>query len=165
MSGQRGHGFVTFIIIAALAVIALTSIWLPARIATHFGVDGLPNGFMTRGRYLAFMAAVAVGVPTLLSAIIGAAIHRSPGSLNIPHRDYWLAPPRREATVEYLVRHTAWLAAGIALFALALHFLLICSNALSPPRLEPLDLWGTLAGALTGVALWVIILRARFRLP
>jgi len=153
------------IVVASIAIIALSSVWLPVRIASHFGAAGVPNGFMTRGTYLAFMAVVVIGIPALLSAIIGAAIRRSPGSINIPHRDYWLAPARREATAEYLVRHTARLAAGVALFAVALHFVLIHANALSPPRLAAPLLWLPLAGALLGVALWIISLRRRFRLP
>ena len=165
MSEQRGHISSTLIIVASLAIMALTSVWLPERIASHFGAAGLPNGFMTRGTYLAFMAGVVVGIPTLLSVIIGAAIHRSPDSINIPHRDYWLAPARREATAEYLVRHTARLAAGVALFALALHFVLIHANALSPPRLEAPLVWWPLGAALAGVGLWIVSLRRRFRLP
>ena len=165
MSDHRSHFLARFIAIASLATIALTSVWLPQRVATHFGAAGLPNGFMTRGTYLAFMAGVVAGMPTLLSAIIGAAIRRSPACINIPHRDYWLAPARREATVDYLLRHTARLAAGVALFALALHFVLIHANALSPPRLEASYMWGLLAGALGGVAFWIIDLRRRFQLP
>ena len=165
MADGRGHASATLIIIATLAIIALTTPWLPPRIATHFGVDGQANGFMTRGTYLAFMAVVVIGLPTLLSAGIGAAIHRAPGSLNIPNRDYWLAPPRREATVSYLVNHTAWLAAGIALFGGVTHFVLVHANTLSPPRLEPAYIFGALGGALAAVALWVISLRRRFRLP
>lgn len=165
MSEDRSRGVTTLILIASLALIALTSVWLPERIATHFGAGGLPNGFMTGGTYLAFMAGVAVGIPTLLSAIIGAAIHRSPGSINIPHRDHWLAPAEREATAEFLVRHTARLAAGVALSALALHGVLIHANSLTPPRLEGAYIGWPLAGAFAGIACWIISLQRRFRVP
>ena len=165
MSERSGHVSAPLITVASLAIIALTSAWLPERIATHFGAIGVPNGFMTRGTYLAFIAGIAVGIPTLLGAVIGAAIRRSPGAVNIPNRDYWLAPPRRAATGEYLLRHTARLAAGIALFVLALHFVLIRANALSPPRLDFASFAWTLAGALAGVALWIVCLHRRFRLP
>lgn len=165
MSERSGHVSATLTIVVSLALIALTSTWLPERIATHFGAAGLPNGFMTRGTYLAFMAGVVVGIPTFLSAVIGAAIRRSPGSINIPNRDYWLAPPRREATADYLARHTTRLAAGVALFAVALHFVLIHANGLSPPRLESAYMGAPLAGALAGVVLWIVCLWLRFRLP
>ena len=165
MSEHRSHAASTLIIIASLAIIALTSVWLPQRIATHFGAAGLLNGFMTRGTYLVFMAVVVVGIPTLLSAGIGAAIHRSPGSVNIPHRDYWLAPARREATADYLVSHTSRLAAGAALFALVLHFVLVHANSLSPPRLEGLSVWWPVGAALAGVAFWVLSLWRRFQVP
>ena len=165
MSERRSHASSTLIIIASLAIIALTSVWLPQRIATHFGAAGLPNGFMTRGTYLVFMAVVVVGIPTLLSAVIGAAIHRSPESVNIPHRDYWLAPSRREATADYLVSHTARLAAGAALLAMVLHFVLIHANSLSPPRLEGSSVWWPLGAAFAGVAFWAMGLWRRFQVP
>lgn len=35
--------------------------------------------------------------------------------LNLPNNEYWLNPRRREATVEYLLAHGAWLAVAVAL--------------------------------------------------
>jgi len=165
MSASSSRTISKLVIVLALATIVLTSGWLPDPVASHFGPSGLANGYMTRFGYLLFMAGIAVGVPTLLSLMIGGAIRRSADSVNIPNRDYWLAPAHRDGTLEFLIDHTARLAAGVALFALALHFVLIHANGLTPPRLEGTSFVVALTGALAGVGVWVAALLRRFRLP
>jgi uncharacterized membrane protein len=165
MSASPSRTISKLIIVLALATIVLTSGWLPDPVASHFGPSGLANGYMTRFGYLLFMAGIAVGVPTLLSLMIGGAIRRSADSVNIPNRDYWVAPARRDGTVDYLIDHTARLAAGVALFAVALHFVLVRANGLTPPRLEGTSFVAALTGALVGVGIWVAALLRRFRLP
>lgn len=165
MADGSGHALMRSFVAVPIGVIALTSLWMPERVASHFGADGLANGYITRGTYVAFLAGVAIGIPTLLSLGIGATIRRSPGALNIPNRDYWLAPARQQESVDFLVGHTARPAAGVAIFALGLHFVLIHANSLSPPRLEGAWAITPLAGGLAGVAVWIIALSRRFRLP
>ncbi len=165
MAAGSRHTGARIVVVLALLIIALTSYLLPQRIASHFGADGLANGFMTRTGYVFFMGAIAIGVPTLISLFIGAAIRRAPGTINIPNREYWLALARRDDTVEFLVGYTARLAAGVAVFALGLHFLLIHANRLAPPRLETDYMLSLLGAVLVGVAAWVHGLMRRFRLP
>lgn len=68
---KRAHLFVAWGLTAASAIVYLTSValtWgeLPARLATHFGVDGRPDEFMPTGAALAFQGAIVIGVPVLM---------------------------------------------------------------------------------------------------
>src|SRR5690349_15210597 len=88
---------------------------LPERVATHFGANGLPNGWMSREVFPRAMVAVVL-VPVALVQGIGLFLGRLPASLiNLLNRDYWLAPERRANTLQRV--QTAMLEFGNAMFA------------------------------------------------
>jgi hypothetical protein len=89
--------------------------------------------------------------------------HVSPRRVNIPHRDYWLAPERRRATLSSLASHACWLGCLCAAFLAGMHYAILEANAAAPPRL-PADLvWTLLIALLAGIALWIGTLYLRFR--
>jgi uncharacterized membrane protein len=163
MSQGRMNTWPSAVVVGAITAIALTSDRLPERVASHFGADGLANGFMTRPVYLAFMLGLGVGVPALVSLAMGVSVRHFPRFINIPNREYWLAPERRAATAAYLAAHTAWLAAGLAVFALAVHLLVIRANRLQPPRLDTGFLVALLVALAVALAVWLAVLGRRFR--
>jgi uncharacterized membrane protein len=90
---------------------------LPETVASHFDMDGVPNGWMSRTAYVIIMlsimiisAATTVGVALLLPKMEGA--------INIPNRAYWLAPERREETLGLIGASLVWTECAVmALFA------------------------------------------------
>jgi uncharacterized membrane protein len=164
MPDGRNRTWVSSVVVAAIAAIVLTSHQLPERVASHFGPDGVANGFMPREMYLAFMIGLGVGLPTLVALAVGISVRHASRFINIPNREYWLAPARREATTAYLAAHTSWLAIGLAAFAVAVHLLVIRANRLNPPRLDTDVLIALLAVLAAVLAAWVAMLSRRFRL-
>lgn len=151
------------LLIAVGAFIVATTGQLPERVASHFGAGNLANGWMTRGGYLVFMLVFALLLPVVVVAVVGWLPRRAPGAVNIPHRDHWMAPGRRAATLAILASHACWLGCLLALFIAGIHFAILEANAAVPPRL-PADLfWTLLAGFLAAVALWIGALYLRFR--
>src|SRR3974377_1296812 len=74
------------------AYLAFSSRHLPDRMATKFGLSGRPKSQMSRRTYLIFITVFGVWFPLfylVLMTILGAV---TPGSVNIPHGAYWLAP-------------------------------------------------------------------------
>ena len=49
--------------------------------------------------------------------------------INLPHRDYWLAPERRRATSAVMLRFGLWLACLMVLFFTALYGLVVQANS------------------------------------
>src|SRR5215475_5458980 len=86
---------------------------LPYPVAVHFDAAGTPNGWMPPPLFAAFhlgllalLAAVFLGLPRTL--------RRLPAHLiNLPRKDYWLAPERREATLARLGDRLAWLGLAV----------------------------------------------------
>jgi len=143
-----------------------TSGALPAVVAAHFGAGGIANGFMPRGQFVGFMLALVLAVPALIY-FLGRLATRLPAPwLNLPNKQYWLAPERRAATLQSLGGFGAWAAyATLGVLCLA-HWLVVQANLERPPRLEPAPLVGVLA--LFFVALFAgmaLVLRRFFRVP
>ncbi len=149
---------------AALLVIG-SSRYLPATVASHFGAGGNPNGFMSRDAYLAVMLALVVFVPLVMSVAPARALRDPDARINLPNRDYWLAPERREQTIQALLGQMRWFAAAVLVFLCYANVLVVRANALAPPRLNGAALGLGVLLLLSSLAAWALLLIARFRRP
>jgi uncharacterized membrane protein len=138
---------------------------LPERIATHFGINGQANGWMSRSGYQVFISLTGLGLP-LFIVLMGFLCRFLPTwTLNIPHREYWLAPDRRALTCEYLLAWYFWLACLTVAFFGALHYLTVQANHSVPVHLPGLPFTVILAVFLGLIALWTIGLLRHFLNP
>lgn len=156
-------GWASAIVIGCLTGIMLTAERLPEPVASHFGAGGLANGFSSRTGYLLWVVGLLVVVPTLTAGVLAYAARRFPAALSLPHRDYWLAPERREATLQYLMSHSAWLAALVALLVFAIHLLVVDANRTVPARLDTRVFLLAVGAFCVALAGWVRTLSRRFR--
>jgi len=160
---QFARPFFVLVLVVSAVLIGVTVDRLPAQIASHFGAGGAPNGWMSHSGYLLFMLAFAIGIP--LAVVLSMAVlprHMMRG-INIPNRDYWLDPRRREGTLRYIEAHAYWLGSLIAAFIAAIHLLLIEANATQPPHL-PGPLFVTLlVGFLVTLGILMVSLLLHFR--
>jgi len=150
------------LLLGAGAYIVGTADALPAVIATQFGIGGGPVSWMSRDGYLIFMMCFAVGLPLLIVAIIAWLLRRFPDRVNIPNRNHWLAPERRDASLAFL--HALFLAIAclIVAFMAGLHWLVLRSNGSGPPQLD-YGLLLTLAGVfLVAEGLCMLAMVRRF---
>ncbi|HET6142205.1 MAG TPA: DUF1648 domain-containing protein [Candidatus Acidoferrales bacterium] len=81
---------------------------LPGRMASHFGASGSPNGWMTKSQF--FITYALVLLPALFIEFwLHRKVSKSPGArINLPNREYWLAPERRAETFAYFENFFAW---------------------------------------------------------
>jgi len=150
---------------AAIAQLAWYVPRMPPLMATHFDGAGSPNGWMTRGAAAAFHLAV-LGVAAL--AFIGLPIllgRMAPTRINIPNRQYWLAPERQAATVAALQRWMAALGCGVVLLLMAVSGLSFEANLNPPARLPTAPFLACLGAFLIYVVGAMIALYRRFPKP
>lgn len=153
----------TLAAIAAATFIAPTGLArLPPAVALHFDAAGAANGFMPRGTYLALMTAVAAGVPLLLGGIGRRIGGLPPGLVNLPNKDYWLAPERRDASLASLSARMQWFAMATAVFLCCVHWLVVRANASPAPHLAGAPFAIALAAFLLFTAGWLAALLAKF---
>lgn len=161
MGGGFARRLFPLLLLASALFIWHSSGALPERVASHFDGPGNANGFMPRDSYRWFMLAFGVGVPAVLTWII-AAVYGSGARINIPHREWWLAPERREETVAWLVQHTHWFGCGLVVFLAYVHWLVVQANQLQPPHLAAPRIITALVAFGLGLALWVSAMLRKF---
>ena len=122
---------------AFLIGMAATYARLPARVASHFGANGVANGWTSRDSYVWFMVGIVTLVSVTLLAAFGSVRYLPSALVNIPRRDYWLAPERRDETARTLMRSGLLMVGLTSLFFLAMHLLVVAANEAPPPRLSP----------------------------
>ncbi len=123
------------LLLAAAADLVWLYPQLPEHVVTHFGLDGVGGRLVSRSSFLlgqiVLLALMGLGFPALrwLVMILPASL------MNVPHREYWLAPERvayLRAVVGDLVLLLGNL--NLALVAALTHFIL---RANLPPRPRP----------------------------
>lgn len=158
-------GTIVFLLLLVVlgAFVWRTSQALPAVVASHFAAGGAANGYLPRGIYTMLVTALVVGAPLLLALVPAAAAGKGATGLNIPDREHWLAPERREATIAYIRVQGRWFAVAVAFFLAYVHWLVVQANALRPPMLSTTGIVAGLVVFFLALAVWLTLLFRRFR--
>lgn len=148
----------------ALALAVRQHSSLPARVASHFGADGQPNGWMSRDGHTIGQVAISFFVGGLFFAL-ALYLPRVPDHfVNLPHRDHWLAPKRRAETFAWLSAMLFWLGILLQSFLAYIFHEVWRANLVTPPTLRLNSLWLQLSLFILTAGL-VITLLFRFRRP
>lgn len=150
-----------FLFNIALGLLSLS--WLPERVAIHFGPQGVPNGWASRE----VNAALILLTQLLLFGTFFALpwlLERLPARwINMPRRDYWLAPERARRTRERIVRFTDEFGVATLGFLAVIALLTIDANRTRPVRLDEGLFLVTLAAYLLYMLAWTIRFILAFR--
>jgi uncharacterized membrane protein len=155
----------------ALALFAAFGIWMtghamPEVVASHFDVAGSATAYMPRDSYIALMAGMALILP-VGTAVLPALLLGVPHvPINGPNRTYWLAPERRDATIDQLIHYQAAFAVLPSVLLAYVHLLVLFANLRHPPEMAMPLLWGGVAALLIACILWSRMVFRRFsRVP
>lgn len=129
---------------------------LPEHMASHFNGAGQPNGWASKAFFFGLTGFVLV-LLTACFAILPAWIQRMPPRLiNLPNKDYWLAPERREATMASIAAALTWFGCAALTFLNAVTWLVIRVNLSLDPALPSPPMWGLIAAFLLCVVLLIV---------
>jgi amino acid transporter len=139
---------------------------LPDRVASHFDLNGQPNGWMSRQTCVGFTVGIGVFLPALIVGKMAFAGCIPVSWVNLPHRDYWLAPERRKSTLSVLLIYGLWYACLTVLFATGLHWLIVQANTTGGhSHLDYPGFFLVVGGFLFGTIVWLGLLRCHFHRP
>ncbi|MEW6731035.1 MAG: hypothetical protein AB1489_06840 [Acidobacteriota bacterium] len=153
--------FLTLLIVTAIFVLVTTAS-LPDPVATSFGGNGLAHAYMSRSAYRVYLLLFTIGLPLIVVAMIGWLPHFLPNRINIPNRDYWLAPEHREQTLTFLSEHALRLGCLILVFMVGIQWLVIRANTLTPPQLANRPFIILLVGLFISIVGWILAIFRRF---
>src|SRR6202142_1216286 len=97
-------GRIFVVIVLLVCIFETVRLWglAPAQMESHFDISGNPDSFTTKAQFFGFelqtmLVVIGLGVLAQIFVLI------TPVEwVNMPHREYWLAPERRDQTVDRL---------------------------------------------------------------
>jgi hypothetical protein len=107
---------------------------LPEVLGAHFAGNGAVNGWQSKAAFFSTELVVVV-----LAAVVGFGVPRIIGAMpvsliNLPNKEFWLGPERREETLSYIRTWSAWFGCGLLAFLLFVMELAFRANLQTTPR-------------------------------
>jgi uncharacterized membrane protein len=135
---------------------------MPGVMATHFGASGSANGWQTKREFfvveiamLSVCLLIGFGIPFVISKA-------APSLINLPNKEFWLAPVRRDHTLSVLRTQMAWFACALLTFLIVVNQLVFNANQSVPRHLNGSQFTMALLAFLSFVAIWTIRLISYF---
>ena len=94
---------------------------LPETVASHFDADGVPNGWMSKTAFVVILGATflfTVG-STAGVALLLPHVHNG---VNVPNREFWMAPERRATTLALISASLIWIACTVVTLLLVINY-------------------------------------------
>jgi uncharacterized membrane protein len=107
-------------LVAAVGLIYFSFLYpqLPDPMASHFNANGVATAWMPKSGFFLLFAFVMLFASTPVFLLPWQIAAKSNDKLNLPNKEYWLAPERRGETMRYLGIQMGWF--GCALLAMLL---------------------------------------------
>jgi RNA polymerase sigma factor (sigma-70 family) len=136
-AAMQGTAKLTWLKITTFGAILANLVVAQQIVASHFDIAGRPDAWMTRSQFWVWAALVNIGFPLFFVAL-GYGIRFLPVNQftfkNIPNREQWLAPERRDEMFDCFFHNFLWMACFAALFMLGILLLVVYANHQSPPQ-------------------------------
>jgi uncharacterized membrane protein len=147
--------------IAACIHIACYYAQLPDRVASHFGPSGEADGWMSKSAFAAFYIGVMLFQATVFGGI-GALLRRTPNDLiNLPNKEYWLAPERREETLRGIAESLSSFGVATMVLLIAVMHTVILANISGTFRLGNV-VWYYFVAYFAYTIVWTVNLIRRY---
>ncbi len=102
---RRARLFLLGLVLVSLVEAARQWNSAPGRVPSHFDAAGRPNAWSSRDEFFFLQVGVTLGIAALFIGLPWL-LRSTPASLiNLPNKSYWLAPERREETMDRLVSY------------------------------------------------------------
>ena len=137
---------------------------LPEKVATHFGANGVADGWTNRDHYRLFIVLFLVGLPSLLVWVMAGLPRYTNGKGQIPNCEYWFAQERRRTTESFLINHACWLGCFTAAIVYGVHISILRANAVAPPVFATDRFITMLVIFLCGLVWWFVTFLRHFQM-
>lgn len=108
---------------------------LPQKLATHFGPGGTADGWMSLKSHLFLFNGLYLFIAVLFGVIAWSLPRLSDEMINMPNKEFYLSPERREKTIIYS-RHFLLLTGNLTLaFLVVVNHLVMKANLQQPVQL------------------------------
>ena len=160
-------GRIFFIGVLLVCLFELAWLWsiTPETMAAHFNIQGSPDRFVPKAEFFRFqvqtlLVVILVSLPFQFLFLV-----MPPGYINMPHREYWLAPERRAGTLGRLNSFGIVLFGIILLDVQAAFEISAYANLKTPIVFNAPLMSAVMAVSLALIIVMLVLLVLSFRLP
>jgi uncharacterized membrane protein len=157
-----------YLLLAAVGLIYFSLLYpqLPDRMASHFNASGAATAWMPKSGFFMLIAIVtlAAGVPVFLVPLSMSKL--SNDKINLPNKNYWLAPERRAETMQYLGIQMGWFGCGLLALLLCGLYNAVAANFRPDHHFDSSSFYAVLGAFLAFIIVWLVRLLSHFaRVP
>ena len=165
---RRRFGLAHLIFLVLFAVLLGQMAWyypqLPARMASHFNIEGRADSYMPKELFMRLHLVIA-GLLSVMFLLVPMVIVRLPPSLiNLPNKDYWLDPERRDHTGRVLKSFLVGYGNAVLLLLVVVFGDAMRASLVPVPHLSN-RIWAMLAFLFGFMIFWTVRFFRAFRLP
>lgn len=135
---------------------------LPDLVASHFGYQGMANGWMSRTVFVTMYLVMIVFLVLVRMLSIDFRLPQASKYISLPYKHYWLSDDRREHTEAYIGRSFMQFSTVVLIFILVLMQLVFMANLIEPPRINEQAVWLLLGLFMLYVLIWVVTFYRHF---
>jgi uncharacterized membrane protein len=136
---------------------------LPEQIASHFNASGEPDSWTSKNSFIIFEAIVLLFILSEFT-LLPLLLEKSPDSLiNLPNKEYWLAPQRRRETFRTMRHFLEWLAIGLLGLFIAINQTTFEAN-INQTNLSATTMWLIIAVFVAYALVWMIKFTGHFKI-
>jgi uncharacterized membrane protein len=154
-----------YVLLAACGLIYFAFMYpqLPNLMASHFNAGGAATAFMPKAGFFGLFLFVMI-FASIPSFFVPRQIAALPNNkINLPNKEYWLAPERRAETVQYVGLQMGWF--GCALLALLLYgfYFAVAANLRPNHAFDSTSFLVGLGAFFAFIVVWLTRLIGHFR--
>jgi len=135
---------------------------LPETVANHFGNGGIPNASMSNKVNLLVCSMVIIFNSAVFLSISHILKNVPVRYISFPKREYWLAPERRDRSIDAMSNWVSFMGLLTNVFLIAIFHMVYVANQVSPARFDENLFMGLLIIYLLITAIWLVLLYRKF---
>jgi hypothetical protein len=133
-------------------------------VPSNFSVSGRIQSYTSKEAFLVLYLVVVAGTAFFFPGLGFLTIRKPVSKINVPNKDYWLAPERRQGTFDFIIIHMSWFGSATLLFVMRMfhscYRAALGSNLNPDPRLPNVWISGLIYGGF--MLVWGIVPGVRF---
>jgi len=153
------------LLIANLALLAVSLLMLPDQVAIHFGAGGMPDAWASKWIHAFVLLVIELPLFALFMQAGRLTLGVPARWLSLPHKDYWLRPDNRaelQARFSALVQEFGCVLFG---FLFVVGLLVLDANLAEPVRLNETLFLAAFVAYMLYVLYWLVKLVRRLKPP
>jgi uncharacterized membrane protein len=162
--GLSRAAILLFLLLAVVQFLYFTPL-LPDQVATHFDATGQPDDWSSKQMFMAGNLIFAGGMAAMFLGLTSLVKKLPDEWINMPNKDYWLAPERRDQTLASLQSQMEWLSAITVALLVGIAQITIDANLAGKP-LNDGQFWILFGVYMLAVVVWLVrLLRWAYAKP